>query len=272
MAFSTINCVSLLFCIISMVHTSAALTAYFDLQNITVHMSETKTINITIAGLDGEEDIRKNNETIRVVSDSEILHVSHGIPLDDIKDGNWSGQFNITGVFLGNAKIGVGIFRQDELNIRFLNETLPVIIVREERLIDKLFTISVAALVSILYINFGAALDLTKVKEILVRPIGPLIAFVCQFQFMPLVSFVNFIENCSKNIRTLLFLQMSYFLGMILFPDNVEMQLGLFFTGVSPSGGASNIWSVILGGNLDLSISMTTISTFSAFGNTTKFI
>ncbi len=45
------------------------------------------------------------------------------------------------------------------------------------------------------------------------------------------------------------------------------MQLGLFFTGVSPSGGASNIWSVILGGNFNLSISMTTISTFSAFGN-----
>lgn len=44
------------------------------------------------------------------------------------------------------------------------------------------------------------------------------------------------------------------------------MQLGLFFTGVSPSGGASNTWSVILGGNLDLSISMTTISTLKAFG------
>lgn len=40
----------------------------------------------------------------------------------------------------------------------------------------------------------------------------------------------------------------------------------MFFTGVSPSGGASNIWCVILGGNLDLSIAMTTISTFSAFG------
>lgn len=44
------------------------------------------------------------------------------------------------------------------------------------------------------------------------------------------------------------------------------MQLGLFFTGVSPAGGASNVWCVILGGNLDLSIAMTTISTFSAFG------
>lgn len=47
------------------------------------------------------------------------------------------------------------------------------------------------------------------------------------------------------------------------------MQLGMFFTGVSPAGGASNIWTYVLGGNLDLSITMTTISTFAAFG---KFV
>lgn len=66
-------------------------------------------------------------------------------------------------------------------------------------------------------------------------------------------------------------LQLSYFLGLFLFPDNVEMQLGMFFTGVSPSGGASNVWSVLLGGNLDLSISMTTINTIAAFGKLKSF-
>lgn len=44
------------------------------------------------------------------------------------------------------------------------------------------------------------------------------------------------------------------------------MQLGMFFTGCSPGGGASNIWTVALGGNLDLSITMTAISTFASFG------
>lgn len=44
------------------------------------------------------------------------------------------------------------------------------------------------------------------------------------------------------------------------------MQLGLFFTGVSPGGGASNIWTILLGGNMDMSIAMTTISTMLAFG------
>lgn len=59
---------------------------------------------------------------------------------------------------------------------------------------------------------------------------------------------------------------LSYAIGCIIFPNSVEMQLGLFFTGVSPSGGASNMWSVILGGNMTLSLLMTTISNFAAFG------
>lgn len=53
---------------------------------------------------------------------------------------------------------------------------------------------------------------------------------------------------------------------MLLFPENPEMQLGMFFTGCSPAGGASNIWTVLLGGNLDLSIAMTSISNIASFG------
>lgn len=44
------------------------------------------------------------------------------------------------------------------------------------------------------------------------------------------------------------------------------MQLGMFFTGVSPGGGASNVWVAVLDGNINLSITMTAISTFGAFG------
>lgn len=100
-------------------------------------------------------------------------------------------------------------------------------------------------LVSILYINFGAALNLQTIKEILTRPIGPTICFICQFVLMPLTS---------------------YGLGLLLFPTSHEMALGLFFTGISPGGGASNMWTLILGGNINLSIAMTTISTIAAFG------
>ena len=59
---------------------------------------------------------------------------------------------------------------------------------------------------------------------------------------------------------------LSFTVGFLIFPNNLEMQLGLFFTGVSPTGGASNIWTVILGGNINLSVLMTTVSNLAAFG------
>lgn len=54
-------------------------------------------------------------------------------------------------------------------------------------------------------------------------------------------------------------------LGLLLFPDSTEMQLGLFFSGVAPPGGSTNLFAVLLDGNLSLSIVMTTLSTIAAF-------
>lgn len=148
-------------------------------------MEEVQTINLTLSELRAIELIQ-NNAELTVVSDTHRLKViAAEFKLDDIEDDKWTGQFNISGIFLGNAKLSANITMNGKSEQS--NQTLNVIIIREERLIDRIFTISVVVLVAILYINFGAALDLGKVKEILVRPIGPLIAFVCQFLFMPLV-------------------------------------------------------------------------------------
>lgn len=185
----------------------SAWTATFEPNNnkTTIHMGETLTVKLIIQHLNATNLIWEK-ATIGIISDADILKVSHQILLDDIIDDEWTGVFNVTGDFLGNARVFVEIL--SELgNIELSNETLAIVIIREEKLIDKIFNISVAALVSILYINFGAAMDMEKVKEILVRPIGPLLAIVCKFLFMPLLS---------------------YFLGIFLFPNNVEMQLGMF--------------------------------------------
>lgn len=125
------------------------------------------------------------------------------------------------------------------------DDKLDVTVLRPRRVIDKLFTYSVIILVSILYINFGAALSLATVKDILRKPVGPAICFFCQFVIMPLSA---------------------YGLGLALFPNAHEMALGLFFTGISPGGGASNMWTLLLGGNINLSVVMTTISSLAAFG------
>lgn len=164
--------------------TTKAWEANFEPNSTIVHMSESQTINLTLSGLNGVELIQ-NKAILRVISESEILTVSSQLNLDDIDNGVYTGQFNISGTFLGTTKVYVNI--TDAGVSERSNQTLSVVILREERLIDRVFTASIVILVSILYINFGAALDLGKVKEILVRPIGPLIAFVCQFLFMPLV-------------------------------------------------------------------------------------
>lgn len=165
---------------------STTWTATFEPANQTIHMNEQATINLTITGLDANK-LRNENATIEIRSDSQIAGVYHPIPLNDIVDGTWKGAFQIDAIFLGSAKIYVAI--ESVKGEDRSTTTLPVIIIREERFIDKLFVISVASLVSILYINFGAAIDLTKVKAILIRPVGPAIACFCQFVFLPLVSF-----------------------------------------------------------------------------------
>lgn len=65
---------------------------------------------------------------------------------------------------------------------------LPVIVIRKERLIDKVFTISVATLVSVLFVNFGCALDWNVLVETFRKPASLLVGIVPQFIFMPLVS------------------------------------------------------------------------------------
>lgn len=155
----------------------------FEPNTTTVHMNGWKNINVTLSELNTIENL--TNATISVISNADILQVSKEIPINEIKNGRWSGQVRIDAVFIGNASVFVEIEHKGKTN-RSRN-SLPVVIIREERVIDKIFVVSVIALVSILYINFGAALDLQKVKGVLMRPIGPGIAFFCHFIFLPLV-------------------------------------------------------------------------------------
>ena len=45
-----------------------------------------------------------------------------------------------------------------------------------------------------------------------------------------------------------------------------EYAFGLLTMAASPGGGSSNVWVSLLGGDLDLSLTMTTMSTFGALG------
>lgn len=215
--------------------------ASFDPAQITVEMEKEGTGKFSITGVTNSAQIK----SITLLGKDENIAKVVAPKITEFHDGTISGEYSIQGVFLGKQSMTFEVEWQNGQKEQLVDDALSVIIIRESRAIDHAFTGTVALLVSINYINFGAALQLDVLKSIMRRPIGPIIGFVCQFLFMPLLS---------------------YGLGHLLFPTDHTMQLGMFFTGISPAGGASNIWTAILGGNIDLSVTMTTISTIAAFG------
>ncbi|XP_043679525.1 ileal sodium/bile acid cotransporter-like isoform X2 [Vespula pensylvanica] len=206
--------------------------------SITLTMEETKTIPFSVF------IVSTNPESFNFdyISASTNIATVNGV-ITQNNSHHFDGILNITGIFLGTTKIKLYLIK--DKNIEDSKDILSVTVVRYQRTIDKIFTASVAILVSILYINFGCAMDWELCRKTLKKPIGPAIGCFCQFFFMPLLS---------------------YGIGYCLFPEQPELQLGMFFTGISPSGGASNIWTILLDGNLNLSVTMTTICTILAFG------
>ncbi|XP_014609620.1 PREDICTED: ileal sodium/bile acid cotransporter isoform X1 [Polistes canadensis] len=205
--------------------------------SISVTMEETKTIPFFV--VINSKNLK--NLSFNYVSTSPDIATVTGV-ITSKSDNYWNGTLNITGIFLGTAKIKFQFVRNNNTEDK---EVLFVTVMRYQGVIDKIFTASVGILVSILYINFGCAMDWDACRKTLRKPVGPAIGCFCQFFFMPLLS---------------------YGIGYCLFPDQPELQIGMFFTGISPSGGASNVWTVMLDGNLNLSVTMTTLCTILAFG------
>ncbi|KAG5882707.1 hypothetical protein JTB14_020553 [Gonioctena quinquepunctata] len=207
-----------------------ALDIAFTPNVVTVNMDEWVRIQYEVLEISPEEEgvgfVFYSEDTNTASLQNETFFVN---PLQ-----NMNGSFDVNGIFLGKTFISC-INQQTNERIQ---SNVEVIVIRKERLIDVIFTASVATLVSLIYINFGCAMNWGDFKHILKKPIGPIIGFCGQFIFMPLLS---------------------YGLGQLLFPSNPAMQLGMFFTGASPGGGASNLWTLLLEGNISLSIAMTAI-------------
>ncbi|CAH1994356.1 unnamed protein product [Acanthoscelides obtectus] len=210
-------------------------TVNFSPEQLTIHIDSLATVKYEFIAASSTV-IQGDDEYVIWVENDGIARLANGnvtILLSRVVNGS----FFIQGESLGRTKI---LCQNNKTTINYVDVT----VVRPERVIDTIFTASVATLISVIYINFGAALDWGKLKDILKRPIGPAIAFCGQFIFQPLVA---------------------YGLGKLLFPENPDQQLGLLFTGASPGGGASNLWTLLLGGNVGLSIVATAMSTIAAF-------
>ncbi|KAK2708603.1 hypothetical protein QYM36_014262, partial [Artemia franciscana] len=116
--------------------------------------------------------------------------------------------------------------------------------VSQSQATDKIFTIVLTVCIMVNTVNMGCGLDLNIIKEVLKKPVGPTVGFLSQFCFMPMFGFA---------------------ISWVVFNQNL-LRLGLFVIGVCPGGVASNFWTLLFNGDVNLSITMTFVSTIAAMG------
>lgn len=179
-------------------------------------------------------DVRSSDESIATVQQS----------LDQfMKNLSVPGEvhFLLTAVKIGKCELTWRLYspRHNET----VTGSVSVSVARRNDDLQKAFTVLVAVLVLMNNINMGCFIDLGTIKKVLEKPVAPAIGFFCQFLFMPLSSF---------------------FIGLIFFPANLTWRIGLFTLGCCPGGTGSNFWTLLFDGDVDLSITMTFISTLAA--------
>lgn len=71
--------------------------------------------------------------------------------------------------------------------------------------------------------------------------------------------------SVTESLSSFSLLQIAFALTQII-TKHPAQKLGVLAVGAAPGGGASNVWAYALGGDIDLSITMTFISSLAALG------
>ncbi|XP_064082344.1 sodium/bile acid cotransporter 5-like [Macrobrachium nipponense] len=154
----------------------------------------------------------------------------------------------LSGYYWGLSKMTFYLKRND-LDPQFQNGTvlrddLQIVVDRKLLMLDHVFI--GFGLIFMLFNNtmMGSQLDLRLIYSVLRKPLGPLCGFISQFTLMPLLTF---------------------FFGKLFFDSPLD-RLGLFTLGCCPGGVMSNFWTLMFDGDINLSITMTAVSTIAAMG------
>lgn len=131
------------------------------------------------------------------VLDEEILQVVDNTSLVSLgymnENCSYCGVFIVEGTFLGRTSLQFSYqFGEDELEeeewTQLGGEKYPVSVIRPDRMVDRLFVGLVMTIVMLANVGMGCKVELEVVREVLRKPIPPIIGFCCQFLIMPLVS------------------------------------------------------------------------------------
>ncbi|XP_064618751.1 uncharacterized protein LOC135482553 [Lineus longissimus] len=177
-----------------------------------------------------------------------------------------SGNFTVRGIFLGYSELIFHICNRskslcnDSIFPNPYDETGSYVgadsqwttldvkyrlsVMRNRTVLDEVFVVTVSIAVFVSQIAVGCKTELEVIKEVLKKPIAPVIGFFCQFCIMPPLAFG---------------------IGKLLSVSAGEA-VGIFTLGCSPGGGSSNMYSYLLLGDVSLSITMTLISTIASLG------
>lgn len=131
-----------------------------------------------------------------------------------------------------------------EDNQYILSQTVNVAIKRHQTIIDILFMSVVFFLVTMGTLCIGCQLEINQLLNNFRRPIPLIVGLFCQIVYLP---------------------SLSYGIVKIFKLDN-STSLGLLSTASTPGGGSSNIYTALLAGDVDLSVTMTFLSTIVSFG------
>ncbi|XP_068104541.1 P3 protein-like [Hyperolius riggenbachi] len=158
----------------------------------------------------------------------------------------WSGMPGTAPLHLKLQLLGSVIEERDDFSIHVVaDEDIP----ENTGFVASHFSESplLFALLPLLFVNkcaFGCKVDLEVLKNLIKRPYPVLLGIVGQFVLMPLYAYL-----------------LSLLLGL-----SQPLALGLVVTCSSPGGGGGYLYSLLLGGDVTLAISMTLISTLAAVG------
>ncbi|CAF4322960.1 unnamed protein product [Rotaria socialis] len=152
----------------------------------------------------------------------------------------WSIESTVMNVT--NLTFSLNIFYDDD-SVSSNTWLLRVAVIPPQRLIDKLFYIILPILIIFISIQMGILLDTTILIGLVKNPKPVIIGFLAQYGLMP-------------------------FLAMAIakiFRYSPLYSLALFVIGCCPGSGASNQWTILFDGDVNLSALMSFVSTAASF-------
>jgi len=194
--------------------------------------------------------VSTEDDTTAVITGDPHIYLH---PSDLVQSANCSNvsvyavdSFNILGTTLGRTTV---LFTPNSTSV-FEPVDYDISVVQAHSLINNIFLMFIGVLILFCNFGFGCVICLPKLRAVLSRPLAPFTGFVCQFLIMAPLAFG---------------------IGWLCDLDPV-MRLGILALGACPGGGGSNMFAFLLEADLELSVTMTTVSTVGALGFTPLWV